>query len=312
MNLNEYNFNVPEFVSKAADSCFDVTADSAVVVGGYRIDNPAAAWVAGAAVRKSASMDPSVVRMIKQACSLFGITDDQFSSQSNADIISISDGVNTAEFNIYDSESLNKAASDLLANRRELPYAFAHDCAAALLDAARTQQLAFNSGTAAPIRKLAGDYNVDFDAGRELLMQAADKATELQMSEHAAVLSKIAGMCSSDCSPQLAPYFIAALDEFAKAVPGLNKNASADNRLPEDVFYLSTAEYNSRRGARQLCIDKTRSIRQDKVSNNLQSISKWAAACGYSINPDSDPESVTASVAKMPTALRDEFIELFA
>jgi hypothetical protein len=227
--------------------------------------------------------------------------------------VSVSDGEHTADFCVFDAESLNKAASALLDERKNIPYSFAHDCAVALQTEAVKQGLSFNDDIVVPIRKLAGDYNVDFEAGRRLLESATAKAESLGMSEHATVLGKIASMCTSECTPSAAPYFIAALDEFYTNAPGMRKSASADcEKLPEDVFYLSTAEYKDVQDRTMMAIDGSRSISRGSVRKAASAISSWAATCGYSIALDSTPEQVASQVSTMPSALREEFIELFA
>lgn len=313
MNLDKYNFNVPAFVRDAAPDSFDANAVGAVVVGGLRIDNPAAAWVAGAELRKhAASLDNAVSRMIKQACSLFNLGEDMFTERAFSPTVSISDGVNTAEFNIYDSDSLNKAASALLNRRDSVPYSFAHDCAVALQEEAVAQGLSFNNENIVPIRKLAGDYNVDFVAGRELLNRAVKQAEANGMTAHAEVLSKIASLCTEDCSPSAAPYFIVALDEFRSGLRELRKSASADFCRPEDVFYVSTAEFLDKKASEKLEISDGISVTAGKLGSAAANISKWASVCGYSIPYDATPEDIAKTVAKMPSALRDEFVELFA
>lgn len=314
MNPDEYNFNVPAFVKEASADNFDANVADAVVVEGYRIDNPAAAWVASAAVRKLASaFDAAEVRLIKQAACLFGIGDEMFEPVTVNPTITVSDGVNSAEFCIYDKESLNKAASELLKSRRELPYSFAHDCAVALQEESVNQGLSFDSDIIVPIRKLAGDYNVDFEAGRKLLDSAVVEANNRGMREHAEVLSKIANMCTSDCSPSAAPYFISALDEFYSTVPGVRKTASTDGyKYPEEVFYLSTAEYKAQQGAQVLRIDGNHGVSRSAIAKSASDINRWASTCGYNIAVTDTPEQVVAKVSGMPSALRDEFVELFA
>ena len=315
MNLEEYNFNVPAFVREADPAKIDAGAPGAVVVGGYRIDNPAAAWVAGAEMRKSASkFDAAVCRMIKEACSLFGIEDDAFAPISFKPTISVSDGENTAEFNVFDAESLNKAASELINNRPELPYVFAHDCAIELQQAAKDLGVDFSSENQVKIRKIAGDYHVDFAAGRKMLDKVAFEAESLGMTEHSGILSKIAGLCTEDCAEDMAPFFVSAIDEFRRATSKLNKTASAEAKMPEDVFYMSNAEYNAKRNQQTLSIDNARSIVRGAISGceARQNISKWASMCGYTIDADATPEDIVKTVGLMPSALRDEFIESFA
>ena len=314
MNLESYNYNVPEFVKSADQSNFDIHADSALVVGGLRIDNPAAVWVAGAEIRKHASRytDSGVIRMVKEASALFNITDDMFTPAVSADLVEITDGHNKVAFNINDSESLNEAAATLISKRASLPYTFASQCAQSLKDIALENKYEFSRDNQVAIRKLAGDYNVDFAAGRELLMQEAKIAEANGLDAHAKILTKIASICTDDCSADMAPYFIVAVDEFRRGCPTIRKSASESARQPEDVFYRSNAEYTAQLASRKLDIAGTgSSVTATNIHSNIHSISKWASVCGYSISPAASAEDVVEAVAKMPTALRDEFVDLF-
>ena len=315
MNLEEYNFNVPAFVREADPSKLDAGVPGAVVVGGYRIDNPAAAWVAGAEMRKFApKMDEAVCNMIKEACSLFNIGDEHFSPVEYKPTISLTDGENIAEFNVFDSESLNKAASQLISNRAELPYALAHDCAVALQGAADKLGAQFSAENQVKIRKMAGDYHVNFEAGKKMLDKAAYEAEIMGMTANAEILKKIANLCTEDCAEELAPLFVSAVDEFRRETAKLNKTASESAKLPEDVFFLSNAEYNARKNQQMLSIDNHRKVGRGALSaaDTRQSISKWASMCGYSIPADASAEEIVAAVGSMPSALKDEFIESFA
>lgn len=311
INSSDYDFIVPEFVASASPDKFNPNMTGAVVVSGLRIDNPAAAWVAGAEIRKRASdFDMSAIRMIKQACSLFNIADSMFDVPPVSGVV-VSDGEHTAEFTVFDDNSLNKAASDLLSKRGRLPYPFAHDCAVALQEEARKQRLRFSEDTAVGIRKLAGDYNVDFKAGKELLDSAVSRAESAGMTQHAEILRKIAGMCTEDCSPEFAPYFITALDEFNRAFGELKKEASADTRYPEDVFYMTTAEYTKRLASSDVPIAGKHMTSGD-IRGRSDAIRKWASVCGYSIPANANATDIGAVVNGMPAALQEEFVELFS
>lgn len=312
MNLDQYNFNVPAFVREAGPDSFDTNADGAVVVGGLRIDNRAAAWVAGASLRKSAGMDLSVSRIIKEACDLFGVSDADYVENECIDVVTVSDGVHNASFNIYDNASLNKAASDLVSRRPGLPYPFAHDCAATLMDEAHKQGLQFDRDVVVAIRKMAGDYNVDFEAGKQCLISAIDVAKNHGMQDHAEVLTKIASLCTPDCSPSAAPYFIAAIDEFYRGLRELRKSASAIRQNPEDIFYLSTEEYNNKLNNLSVKIDSNNSVKVAKINSAKNNISKWASVCGYSIPANASVEQIATTVSSMPSTIRKEFMELFA
>lgn len=314
MNLDQYNYNVPEFVSAASADCFDTTADGAVVACGMRIDTPAAAWVASAEIRKCAGKydDSYGVRKIYEACQLFGLTDNMFVPQRKEAGIKVSDGTNTAEFSVFDDETLNKAASELLKARSGLPYMFARECARELKSAASAGGFTFNTDNQVAIRKLAGDYEVDFEEGRKLLDAAVDEAYKYSMNDHAEVLKKIAGLCTPACSPEMAPYFITAIDEFYRNAPGIGKQASAAMTHPEDAFYRSAAESVAKSEAKEIEIADSCKMHAGEIRAKLPSISKWASLCGYTISTEDTAADVAATVGRMPKVLREEFAELFA
>ena len=310
MNLESYNYNVPDYVSNADPSKFDTSSRDAVVYGGFRLDNPAAVWVAGAEMRKNASeLDAAIRNKIATAMGLFGIDDSSYTMAKVASSVTISDGENTAEFSIYDNESLNEAARGLLDKRANLPYAFAHDCAVALRNEALTNGYEFDEDTLVPIRKLAGAYHVDFSAGKKLLEEAASEAAEAGLEEHSGVLSKLANMCEDNCTEESAPYFIAALDEFNRS--GVSKKASD---RPENVFYISNNEAAQKKARERVTIDNTRSITFGSLTSaeSKQRISKWASMCGYCIASNSTEKEIVDKVSAMPETLRQEFVELFA
>lgn len=316
MNFDSYNFNVPAFVREADPSSLDASVAGAVVVGGYRIDNPAAAWVAGAEMRKNASkFDGAARRLIKEACSLFNIEDSAYTLPAVEPTVTVTEGEHSAAFNVFDNESLNSAASTLLSKRASLPYSFAQKCAEQLGAVAKAQGLEFGADNQVAIRKLAGDYNVDFVAGKKLLESVVTKAKEVGMVEHADILQKMANLCTPDSTPDMAPLFIYAIDEFNRECSTLRKAASDTGVLhPENVFYISNSEYAAQRAEQYLSVDSVRKIKRGALldSEKRQNISKWASICGYSIGSEASAEDIVSTVGAMPSVLRDEFIEAFA
>lgn len=311
MIQNDNIFNIPDFVSNADPKLLDATDSSAsVVVGGHRLDNPAAVWMASASLRKSANnLGGYVANMIKQASDLFGISDDMFVEKQTS-MINISDGEHSASFNVYDNESLNKAASSLKENRASLPYPFAQECSETLKNIADAEGYVFNKDNEVFIRKLAGDYNTDFITGKKALEYRIKKAQELGLKDYEETLTKIANLCTPDCSPSLAPYFVAAADEFDRSVAELRKTASTELRFPEDAFYISTDEYLRKKASIDLVIDDTKKVARGSVLKNTAdgTIRKWASDYGYNISQDSTPEETVSIVQKMPEILKEEFL----
>lgn len=316
MTISDSNFNVPDFVAGAAPELLDAGAQNAAIVGGYRIDNPAAAWTAKADIlSKKASkkyVETGVERRVNEACALFGIGDEHFSriEKKASDILVVELGDNVAEFNVYDNASLNKAASDLISRRSDIPYMFAHDCAVALREASKALNLEFTEGNALAMRKMAGDCHVDFAAGKAYINNVADVAEAFNMSKCASELRRVAAVCSDDCDESIAKVFIAAVDDFNHSA-GLIKSASIDKH-PEDVFYLSNTEFIKKQASEvtQLADGTIIPAHIDRKNADC-GITKWASIAGYSISADADTREIVDVVSSMPKALRDEFVKSF-
>lgn len=316
MTISDSNFNVPDYVAGAAPELLDAGAPNAAIVGGYRIDNQAAAWTAKADIlSKKASakpVEPGVERRVNEACELFGIGDDQFTviEKKASDTLVVELGDNVAEFNIYDSASLNKAASDLIARRPTVPYMFAHDCATALREASKALNLEFTESNALAMRKLAGDCHVDFAAGRAYINKLADVADAFNMTKCASELRRVAAVCTDDCDDSMAKVFISAVDDFNHNT-GLSKSASL-SRNPEDVFYLSNTEFIKKQASETIRLANGTSIPAIIDRKNIDGgITKWASVSGYTIPVTADSKTIAAVVSNMPKALREEFVKSF-
>lgn len=309
MNMDTYDYKVPDYVRNASPDCFDTSVPGAVVVSGMRIDNPAAAWMAGAEIRKHASADTAATRLIKEACRLFNIDDSHYEELPVEGTITVSNGKHTANFNVFDVDTLNDAATKLLSKRASLPYEFAHDCAVELCEMAKKLKAEFNSTVVVPIRKLAGEYNADFAEGRQMLMEAADAAHERGLTEHEAVLKKLAGLCSDECLNEDAPYFVAALDQFYREIPDLRKKASSGSL--ENRFFLSTQEFIRKQANAPVEVAGT-TVTAGKLKAQLDNLRKWAFVCGYNIPQNASTTEVCQIIQSMPKSLREEFVELFA
>lgn len=317
---NDLEFNLPEFVRTADSSLLDAKAPGAFAVGGFRLDNPAAVWHASAAIRKSASGEFSkhICSVVEQACSLFGITDDLFvrkeaSNPADERTVTLTDGTNVASFCIVDKETLDAAAESVIEKRASLPYGFAHDCAQTVYIMANHLGLKMDSDKEYAIRKIAGELEVDYAKGREALERRANKAEQFHMCAEAAILRKLANMCTDSCDSGLACGFIMAADEFDRSLTELQKTASGISRGAEDDFFMSPLESISKRANEELNIDGFNKIRRSNLEGlNALAISKWASDLGYSIAADADPDTIVKALGHMPRVLREDFVNLFA
>lgn len=314
---NELEFNLPDFVAGADSSQFDASVPGSFSVGGYRLDNRAAVWVAAADMRKNASeMGHHLQHLIKQACELFDVTDDMFMvKEAGADpaTITLTDGTNIASFCILDKESLDAAADSVIEKRASLPYGFAHDCAQTVHIMAKHLNLSLDTDKDIAIRKIAGELDVDYSRAKDALERRARKAEQFHKNAEANILRKLASLCTETTDPELAPVFIMAVDEFDRSLSELQKQASAITKFAEDDFYMTPSESLTKKANQQMNIDGFNKIRRGNLSGiNMLSISKWASDFGYDINSEDSPEQVVAVVGRMPKELRKEFVDIFA
>lgn len=307
-------FVLPDFVESADASAFDASESGAFAVAGYRLDNPAGIWKAASDLRSGAVVGSAAANLIKHACALFGITEEHFVLRKEATTppLTISDGTHTASFNICDNESLNKAASDLISERDNMRYAFAHDCAHTLATIAEYGNLSFDSNNLEPIRKLAGVATVDYDKLQELVTSCASRAHLAGKDAEAAAFTKLAAQCTSACPAELVPDILDVVDKFASESGELNKTAGAYARQPETVVYLSESEYLTKRASDRLNIDGFSRVTRGDVDAAVHSgvLYKWAADNGYNIRTGATADEVIAVVQHMPRALRQEFVNV--
>lgn len=314
MSVFDSKFNVPEYVASADPSALDSTKAGAVVVEGLRIDNKAAAWVAMSELLKKASGSFSHLaeQRINQACELFGITAADFveKTASVSDTIYVEDGVNSAAFSVVDNESLNKAASSLIAERKNIPYLFARECAEALRKVAHDKGLEFDTDNLVAMKKMAGQYHVDYEASKKLLDSTIVAAENSGMSKYASELRRVASIFTEECPEQLAALVVEAIDQTKKAMP-LNKYASTVSEFPEQIVYCSNKDLLAKKASETVDIIDCGSISVGKLAGSVDSISKWASDCGYTVQYGSKPEEVATVINSMPGLLRKEFIEVF-
>lgn len=312
MNVIDSKFNVPDYVSCADPDKLNVSGDGAVVVEGMRIDNQAAAWVAKSEILKRANEFSHYAKSkVDEACKLFGITEDSFvEKEASSDYIEISDGDVSVVFSVVDNDTLNKAASELIAKRSELSYLFAKDCAEALRKVAFDNGFSFSDENQVVIKKMSGAYHVAQDRLKGLVDHTINLAASVGLDKYASELGRIKNIVTEDYPVKLVPLVLEAIDQVNKALP-LNKKASADIRHPEDVVYMTNKEAIQKAADALYLVDDNKYISGSKLSSSLDSIVKWASDSGYTVTPDAKPDDVASTVRAMPGLLRKEFWELF-
>jgi hypothetical protein len=227
--------------------------------------------------------------------------------------VALTDGVNVASFCIVDKETLDAAADSVIEKRASLPYGFAHDCAQTVRIMADHLGLKMDSDKEYAILKIAGECDVDYTKGRKALERRAAKAEQFHMNEEAAILRKLASLCTETCDKELARGFVLAADEFDRSLTDLQKTASGIVRGAEDDFFISPLEALSKKANEELNIDGFNKIRRGNLEGiNTLAISKWASELGYEIARDASPEGIVDALGHMPRVLREEFVNLFA
>jgi hypothetical protein len=316
MSVYDSKFNVPEYVANADPSALDSTKAGAVVVEGLRIDNKAAAWVARSEIMKSASghFSSSAINKVNEACRLFGLTENDFvekQADCGAGAMVFDDGIDHVVFNVVDNETLNKAASELVAKRPGLSYLFARECAEALRKTANDLGLSFNHDNLVAIKKIAGHYHVDYSASKSLLDATIRDAESAGMSKYASELRRVSAIFSEDCPEQLAPLVIEAIDQTRKALP-LNKQASSSSKQPEQIVYITNSDHLANVNGKCIDIRGAGSVRSDKfIGASAVKIAKWASDCGFTVDVGASPSDIADTINSMPGLLRKEFVEIF-
>lgn len=317
----ELLYSVPEFVKEAGESALDVTVPGSVVVGGFRLDSPAAVWFAEASLRKQAMEDPRanfspyLVKMVKEACDLFGISDDDFKFCANSyDSAIVKEAGHSAEFIIGTQEDFSDAVNVLFQKRANAPYSFCRSCAVKLKEIGERNGYSLDADKFDGLKKMAGEGIVDFAKGAKACKERADYAKRRGFDKEAEILSKFASICESANNTEIVPLVIEGLDEFDKGVNCINKYASENIKHPEDYFYMSNDECVKALADTALPIDSKHAIRRGSLMNGetLNKIASWTEDCGYNLPKYPTPEEVVSVVRGMPDSLREEFIENFA
>lgn len=310
-------FNIPDFVKKASADLLDVAKDDALVICGFRIDNPAAAWTTAATLRKMAMEDPSFLpeprleAMVKQACDLFRITDDMFTlNPVNFDKVMVKVANESALFTVGNQEDYEEVVDALLRKRASASYSFCSQCAKDLMKLGESRGYELQDNTTVSLRKLAGDCPVDFARGVEEIEKRRKYAESVGMSKEASILEKFAEICDGSPTEAVVPHIIESLDDFDRSCKVLTKTATADLRFPEEAFYMSPEEVIRKMANEDMSIGDGLSVKRGYMLSPeaKDNIRKWAFDCGYNLQEDPSPDEIVSLVSKMPESLKKEFV----
>lgn len=318
--MNDSIFVCPEYVDKAPADSFDTSAKGAVVVDKYRIDTPAGAWAASADLRKLAMEGKKVnsytLTRVNEACSLFGIGDDQFQlPEVPCDDIIVKTASHTAEFHITDCEQLQDSVHDLLEKRDNYPLSFCRKCANALLDYAYEHNYDLSKQDETDLLRLGGTAHFNKEAAAYEIKLRGDYARNNNDEDYAARMYKLATMSSqldANSSAILTSAVTDAVDLFDHHFNILNKLASLGMSRIEDAVYLTAEEALQKSANDPVMVDDEHSIPKGRLLTEAtrNQMSKWASMQGYSTSPEMN--DILDCVASMPGSLREEFCQIFA
>lgn len=318
--MEELIFQVPTFVKSASAADLDVNAANAVRVGELRIDTKAAAWQAGAAIRKKAmageTINPYYKQQIDRACELFNITDKDYQLNPVAcDHVVVKTASHTAEFFITDEQQLKDSAAELLLKRASHPLDFCRSCANALLDCAYTHGFALDRQDEADLLRLAGTAHFNKTAAAEEIGKRIDYAVNHAETSWVERLKKLAGMVDqmSENSAGILTCTVAdAVDLFDRSVGLMNKLASEGLSRIEDAAFMTAEEALQKSAADPQEIDDEHSVPKGRfmVEATRKQMAKWASMQGYTTSTEA--EDILDCVSSMPSSLRAEFCQIFA
>lgn len=311
-------FKVPSFVKEASAVMLDTNQEGALVVYGYRLDNPAAAWTTAAMLKKQAMADPGfspshrLLSMVDQACDLFGINDSMFElNPVEADSVIVKEANEEAEFTISDCNDYNEVVNELLNKRASASYKFCNKCAKELMKfASEKDYTVYEPEVEEKLRKLAGDYPVDFNRGADEVAKRKNYAKALGMEKEASIFGRLEEICRNNPPVDVVPHIIEGIDDFDRECKVLTKTATKDFLFPEDAFYMNTEESIKKYASEQMIVGKGYTIERKVLMNEdaKNNIRKWASDCGYSLPDDPSPEEIVGMVNQMPESLQKEFI----
>ena len=318
--MEELIFQIPAFVKEAAASDLDANAPNAVCAGDLRIDTKAAAWLAGATIRKKAmageDINPLYKQQIDTACNLFNISDKDYTLNPVAcDHLVIKTASHAAEFFITDEQQLKDSVTELLFKRASHPLDFCRECANKLLDCAYTHGFALDRQDEVDMLRLAGTAHFNKVAAAEEIGKRRKYAINHNLSEWADRLEKLAGVVdkmTEDSSGTLTNTVADAVDLFDRSNNLLNKLASEGMSRIEDAAFMTAEEALQKSASEPQEIDDEHSVPKGRfmVEASRQQMAKWASMQGY--NTSTEASDILDCVASMPSSLRAEFCQIFA
>ena len=313
-------FQESDLVKNASADDLDINSTDALVVAGFRIDNPAAAWVSKANIKASELKGMPVSKYasarVDEACNLFGITDDQFQlKEAEGYTFMVKEAGLTADFCILTEDSFNQAVQAVFEKRANAPFDFCRKCAEELLNVQEAAGYVLSDTDYSKLSKLAsrGDFNAD--ATCDAIKARAEYArVYLGDNNTANSLNKLASICVN--APRkgnsvIPLSIVRSIDEFDRKHGLLNKFASHTVTPIEEIVYLTHGESLAKEASELIEIDDVRSMYKRPFMNPdiCDTMAKWASDNGYATT--ADPDDLVDCVSSMSESLREEFVQTF-
>lgn len=313
-------FQAPDLVKTASASDLDVNAEGALVIAGYRIDNPAAAWVSKASIKTNELRGVAVNKIasaeVDKACNLFGISDDMFEMNSvKGHSFIVKEAGMTAEFCILSENSFNKAVQAVFEKRANAPYDFCRACAENLLGVQEAEGYSLPPEDFTRLQKMANVGNFDAHATKEAIERRAEYAEIFGLnSTECDSLMKLANACSlvpRDGNTIFPIEIVRCIDEFDRKYNLMHK-LSAHRMTPiEEVAYMTQEESLIKEASDIVEIDDVRTITKKPfmIPEICDNMAKWASDNGYATT--AEPDDIIDCVSSMSESLREEFVQVF-
>lgn len=311
-------FNIPDYVKSAGVDSLSADNPQAVVVGDdLRIDNKAAAWCAGACLKKLAMagtpVDPDSFQgsQVGKALKVFGIKDTEFIPiQPDTYLVKLASGGYSVDFHIANEEHHKKAVGHLQKIAADVPYSFRQKYAETLLEAPEEMRAWMDEPTEGRLRKIAGTMMISPMKAVGALEDRKVFAERNGGTRTSGGLHKLAEAIRADgMSFKDARDLVAFMDEFDHESGYLTKNASAE--LPEMSVFVNEEDGLASRA------DGSTRIGKGYVPNIgfyipkvAFSMAGWLQDAGFPADMD-DGEALRKTASDLPEVFAEEFVKVF-
>lgn len=316
----QFFFQEPDLVKTASASDLDVNAEDSLVIAGYRIDNPASAWVSKASIMADELQGKEINKLaateVDRACYLFDITEDMFQlKEAEGDNFIVKEAGLTAEFCILSDDSFNQAVQAVFEKRANAPYDFCRECASKLLEVKEARNYNLTNEDAVRLNKMANYGNFNAAATAEAIRERADYIYKFKdnYAEYTK-LNKLANACANiprEGNTMLPLEIVRCVDEIDRKYNLMHKFASHKMTPIEEVAYLTAEESLIKEASDIIDLDGINKMAKKPfmIPAICDTMAKWASDNGYATT--TEPDDIIDCVSSMSESLREEFVQTF-